>query len=55
LAFDILAVYEAAWYSGEQAIYETKSIDNTMSHYNGLTNEEKWERTQKSLVKTKNI
>ena len=37
----IITVYEAAEFTGEQAIYGSKSIDNTMHKYTRLSSEEK--------------
>ena len=51
--FGILAVYEAAGYTGEQAIYGSKSIDNWFSNRKG--DDRNWDDLRKSLAKRKSI
>jgi ParB/RepB/Spo0J family partition protein len=55
-SFAILAAYEAAGYTDQQAIYGTKKIDNMVTNLrNGLSYEERWNEIQTKLANSKTI
>jgi ParB/RepB/Spo0J family partition protein len=55
-SFAILAAYETAGYTDQQAIYGTKKIDNMVTNLrNGSTYDERWDEIQTKLANSKSI